>query len=50
MAEFNGFDAHRILRARILGAQRPKKNWLGGMFPELAIPSPEKQKPQEGGS
>lgn len=57
MAEHNGFDAHRVLRARILGAQRPRKNWLGGMFPELAIPpvamvipSPEKQKPQEGGS
>lgn len=38
MSEFNGFDAHRVLRARILGAQRPRKNWLGGMFPDLAIP------------
>lgn len=50
MAEFNGFDAHRILRARILGAQRQKKNWLGGMFPDLAIPPvalviPEKHSP-----
>ncbi len=58
MANFNGFDAHRFLRARIMGAQRPRKNWIGRMFPDLTVPPvalivppiPEKQKPQEGGS
>ena len=53
MAEFNGFDAHRVLRARILGAQKPRRNWLGGMFPDLAIPPialviPEKTSPPAG--
>lgn len=53
MAEHNAFDAHRVLRARILGAHRPKKNWLGGMFPELAVPPvamviPEKTTPPAG--
>lgn len=38
MAEFNGFDAHRVLRARILGAQKPAKNWIADMWPELKIP------------
>lgn len=53
MAEFNGFDAHRVLRARICGAQKPAKTWLAAMWPELKIPPvalivppvPEKEKP-----
>ena len=54
----NGYDAHRVLRARLCGARKPKRNWIGDMWPEMrypphlamVIPSPEKQKPQEGGS
>lgn len=60
MAEFNVFDAHRVLRARICGAQRPRKNRIGRMWPDLAVPpvalivpggggigcDPKKEKPQ----
>lgn len=46
----NGYDAHRVLRARLCGARKPKRNWIGGMFPDLAVPPvamivPEKEKP-----
>lgn len=58
MAEFNAFDAHRVLRARALGKRAGKRNWLAAAYPDLAVPPlfgiipavPEKQKPQEGGS
>jgi hypothetical protein len=53
----NGYDADRVLKARILGSARTRRNWLGAMFPDLSIPPvamivppiPEKEKPQEGG-
>lgn len=34
----NGYDAHRFLRARILGSARTRRNWIGAMFPDLTIP------------
>lgn len=55
MAEFNGFDAHRFLRARALGKRAGKRNWLADAYPDLkipplfrVIPSPEKTSPPAG--
>lgn len=51
---FNGYDAGRFLRARILGGPRPRRNWVGDMWPEMRFPPQiafrippmtEKQKP-----
>jgi hypothetical protein len=52
----NAYDAHRFLRARLCGAQKPRKNWIGRMFPDLSVPPmalivppiPEKHSPPAG--
>ena len=53
MAEFNGFDAHRFLRARAIGKRAGKRNWLAEAYPDLKIPPlfrviPEKHSPPAG--
>ena len=45
MAEFNGFDAHRFLRARIIGAQKPRRDLA---IPPVALVIPEKHSPPAG--